>query len=323
MHKQCSNSTRYERLADALLGRCVRPFAAGSPPGFVGHHWYKWSHLGRHVDLLDRLVAQANASYIVELGSFLGDSAAAWARAIKRTRTDAVVVCMDTWLGDVNNWLWKRYWLGPQGPTGEPRIFEQFLANIVGDNLTDRVLPVRTSSTVGIRYLQRLLRQRLISRPSVIYLDAAHEYPETLHELELAWSLLRPGGILLGDDYDASWPGVVWSLNEFVASRRPADVAPVHYACGWAELLQPRRQNVSFPFLLTRGKLGNQWMVRKSSVKPSGQRGGQRAADIPAASHASNCFPPVEVSGWFPRRAQHVEPRQQQLHRKRERGTRQ
>ena len=91
-----------------------------------------------------------------------------------------------------------------------------------------RVLPVRTSSSTGLRYAARLLAKRRLfeGRPRLIYLDAAHEYPETLHEMRLAWQLLPPGGFLVGDDFDSSWPGVQWSLNEFIAERRPSEMNP-------------------------------------------------------------------------------------------------
>ena len=51
---------------------------------------------------------------------------------------------------------------------------------------------------MGLRYLLELVDRRQIPRPRVIYLDTAHEYPETVLELRLAFQLLAPGGILTG-----------------------------------------------------------------------------------------------------------------------------
>jgi hypothetical protein len=31
------------------------------------------------------------------------------------------------------------------------------------------------------------------------------------------WTLLNPGGYLIGDDYDKGWPGVVQAADEFAA----------------------------------------------------------------------------------------------------------
>merc|ERR1711862_814544 len=37
-----------------------------------------------------------------------------------------------------------------------------------------------------------------------VYLDSSHTYEETLIETELAWAVLAPGGVMLGDDWH--WP---------------------------------------------------------------------------------------------------------------------
>ena len=48
-----------------------------------------------------------------------------------------------------------------------------------------------------------------------IYLDASHEYESVVADLVAYWRVLRPGGVLIGDDFDSSWPGVVRAVNEF------------------------------------------------------------------------------------------------------------
>jgi hypothetical protein len=64
------------------------------------------------------------------------------------------------------------------------------------------VLPLNTSSIVGLKLLQRLYKQKRISSlPEVVYLDSAHEPGETLMELKSAWRLMEGKGILCGDDW--------------------------------------------------------------------------------------------------------------------------
>lgn len=53
----------------------------------------------------------------------------------------------------------------------------------------------------------------------MIYLDSAHEIDETYIELCLYWRQLRPGGILMGDDY--GWPAVRTDVDRFVADFGP------------------------------------------------------------------------------------------------------
>ena len=53
---------------------------------------------------------------------------------------------------------------------------------------------------------QHLAIRAAVPQPDFVYLDAAHEKGETLIEIRRAFDLLRPGGVLVGDDLD--WPAV-------------------------------------------------------------------------------------------------------------------
>lgn len=51
----------------------------------------------------------------------------------------------------------------------------------------------------------------------IIHIDAAHEYEDVQDDIKFWWPLVRPCGILLGDDYEPElWPGVVKATDEFV-----------------------------------------------------------------------------------------------------------
>eukprot|EP00966_Prymnesium_polylepis_P114108 2637145-Prymnesium_polylepis.1 len=202
----------YDGLADALLGQGVRPFDHFKPPPDISFNNFYRSTFATAHKVLARFLARhaGNGGWILELGSFVGNSATVLARAAVKSGVDAPVVCMDTWLGDVGMWVHHRL---RSGRMGEPRLFEQFMANIVGFNATDRVIPVRVSSQVGLKFVRKLVADGTISRPRVIFLDTAHEYPETVLEMREAFEVLAPGGILTGDDYDRFWPGVQQSVN--------------------------------------------------------------------------------------------------------------
>ena len=82
---------------------------------------------------------------------------------------------------------------------------------------SDIVLPIITTSTVGIKLLKCLFAEgRVTQRPTVIYLDSAHEAGETLLELKASWDLLEPGGVLFGDDW--SWEAVRNDVTNFASS---------------------------------------------------------------------------------------------------------
>jgi len=59
----------------------------------------------------------------------------------------------------------------------------------------------------------------------LIYIDAGHGEYEVYGDLLQYWMLLRPGGILFGDDYSLAWRGVVAAVNRFVSKQRlPVEV---------------------------------------------------------------------------------------------------
>lgn len=51
-----------------------------------------------------------------------------------------------------------------------------------------------------------------------VYLDTTHEYGRTIAELEQAWRVVRPGGIIAGHDFSRAFPGVMQAVAEFVTS---------------------------------------------------------------------------------------------------------
>lgn len=51
-----------------------------------------------------------------------------------------------------------------------------------------------------------------------IYLDSAHEYGETFLELMMYWEVLKPGGVLFGDDYHG-FPAVKHDVDLFVTMK--------------------------------------------------------------------------------------------------------
>jgi hypothetical protein len=96
---------------------------------------------------------------------------------------------------------------------GRPTVYYQFLANTLEQNLNDTILPVSMSSVIGARFLHTFQ-----FRPQLIYLDSAHEQGETLIELALYWNILRPGGVLFGDDWN--WISVRCDVKKFAYMRQ-------------------------------------------------------------------------------------------------------
>merc|ERR1719473_1107157 len=80
---------------------------------------------------------------------------------------------------------------------GFPTLGLLFMRRMVALGVSKTGLPLSLPSIVGAR-LMYLLGYEV----DVVYVDSAHERGETAVELTLYWQLLKPGGVMLGDDYD-------------------------------------------------------------------------------------------------------------------------
>lgn len=78
-----------------------------------------------------------------------------------------------------------------------------------------RVKIIQASSV----YVARHLPEWLACRVDFVYIDASHDYPDVLADLNVWWDVLQPGGILAGHDYCEDHPGVVRAVNEFLTNK--------------------------------------------------------------------------------------------------------
>ena len=143
----------------------------------------------------------------VEVGSFIGSSAIILGNMVKSV--NGVLMCVDTWCGDINMWLMNEFHKTMNKEDGNPKIYDYFILNIMNNNLTDTVIPLRVSSIVGARML-KVLNYEI----DFVYVDSAHEAGETFMELMLYHDILKNKGILFGDDYHG-FPAVKYDVDLF------------------------------------------------------------------------------------------------------------
>lgn len=120
--------------------------------------------------------------FMLEVGSFIGSSATNFGKFLRQSGA-GLLLCIDTWNGDINMIL-NRNFASPMArtPQGDSRLYARFLNRMVAEGLVDTVLPLRLSSITGAR-LVRTLEYNV----DAIYLDSAHEYGETFLELMMYW----------------------------------------------------------------------------------------------------------------------------------------
>jgi hypothetical protein len=180
-----------------------------------------YPHTNILTDLLKVLFRNIESTYIVECGSMLGGSAIKMAETLNNMNKSTEIICIDPFTGDVNMWDWEKNggtgkggWRFLRLENGIPTIYKRFLANCKYNGFEEKILPINTTTSVGIKLLQRLFAQRRItSLPNYIYLDSAHEKDETFFELSLCWNCLTNNSILFGDDW--GWKSVREDVIKF------------------------------------------------------------------------------------------------------------
>jgi len=113
----------------------------------------------------------------LEIGSFEGRSTC-WLLE----NTDATVTCVDTWDGSDEH-----------DETMKNGLFDRFIENI--EPYKDRVTVVRGESGVELR--------KFPCEPvfDFVYIDGSHYSKDVLEDAILTWRLVKPGGIVIFDDF--------------------------------------------------------------------------------------------------------------------------
>jgi len=157
-----------------------------------------------------------NAPLIIfEVGSWKGKSCITIADTVKKMGFKNVrILAVDTWLGSPEFWTTDindpMRGVSLNLVNGYPSVFYTFTKNVKYFGHDDIVSPFSISSLQAADVLKYYGL-----KADLIYVDASHEYDAVKADMAAFWPLLNNGGIMLGDDYTACWPGVVKAVNEF------------------------------------------------------------------------------------------------------------
>lgn len=189
----------------------------GFEPTEVSKDVQGWN--GTHASLT-KLASTTGEKIVVDVGVWKGQSTINMAGAMKRAGIDGVVISVDTFLGSPEHWAKERNLFTRRN--GMPNLYATFMSNVFKAELTGYIVPMPQTSTTAAMILKKLG-----IRPSVVHVDAAHEYAEALRDAEDYWDLLQNGGFMIGDDYHQTWPGVIQAAGEFSARvKRPLTIEP-------------------------------------------------------------------------------------------------
>lgn len=141
------------------------------------------------------LIEEVRPDTIVELGAFLGASALHMAAVARNLSLSPAILCID----DFRGWPAFRDRFRRDVPAqrhGDALLLPQFMANVAAAGEAERVLPLpfSTAST-----LTALCHWGVYA--DLIEVDAGHDFHSAWADINLAWAVLRPGGIMFGHDY--------------------------------------------------------------------------------------------------------------------------
>ena len=159
------------------------------------------------------IIGSIRPDTVLDVGVWKGASTIFLANLLRENGIDGAVIGIDTFLGspDQSDRNTNEYSLIPR-QFGRPLLFEQFMANVIHCKAKDIVVPLAQSTDNAAELLRRA-----DIRAGLIHIDAAHDYASVLRDSRQYWTLLTPGGYLIGDDYHPTWPGVVKAADEFSA----------------------------------------------------------------------------------------------------------
>jgi hypothetical protein len=161
------------------------------------------------------IIALTKPKVVIDVGVWKGASTLFLARLVRQHVEDGVVIAVDTFLGSPEHAIVDTPLFGfiPRRH-GVPLLYEQFLSNIVHAGAQNHVVPLPQTSTGAAAIMHRAG-----IRAGLVHIDASQAYEDVLRDARVYWDLLEPGGYLVGDDYDPSWPGVVRAASEFAAEK--------------------------------------------------------------------------------------------------------
>jgi predicted O-methyltransferase YrrM len=178
-----------------------------------------WGSTHRYLtDAIERL----RPSVVVEVGVWKGASVISLASKMKEMSLDGVVIAVDTWLGAWDHWTNDEWFAHLNFSHGFPALYHTFAANIVGEGLQDHVLPLPLDSVNAAHVLRHHQVQA-----DVVHIDGGHDYHAVTADLREWWPMIRPRGVLIGDDYP-HWPEVKKAFDDFFGNRGkvPFEVDP-------------------------------------------------------------------------------------------------
>jgi predicted O-methyltransferase YrrM len=197
------------------------PFDGAGPQGPADFQGWASDH-----SYLKEAIQERRPSVVIEVGVWKGGSVLTMAEEMRRQELDSVIVAVDTWLGAWDHWLQPKWFEHLRFSGGYPTLYYTFASNVVSKGLQEFIVPLPLDSVNAAVILKHYNIDI-----DVIHLDGGHDFACVMADLRVWWPLLKPGGLLIGDDYHETgnvWPDVRRAFQTFFGS---ADIENVGGKC--------------------------------------------------------------------------------------------
>jgi hypothetical protein len=171
-------------------------YLTGSGVGFEGFHPQQATVEVEGISLIERLVRQSREypGPIVEVGTLLGIT----------TTTIALAKAPEQKVITVDNYCWNPWAISPDA---HEALAHQVLYYLIKTGHVERVRMDKNE----------FFRTYRGPAPSMVFLDAVHDYPETKKDIE--WAKQMGTKIIAGHDYCKEFAGVMQVVDEFGGPR--------------------------------------------------------------------------------------------------------
>lgn len=151
---------------------------------------------GSNGPVFTNLITKHHPKTIIEIGTFLGASAIHMAELTQKLGLDTQILCVDDFRG------WPGFlarFKDINSLNGDVLLLYQFMQNVVYSNVTGSVIfvPFSTGSV-----LEKFCEWGIFG--DLIEIDAGHDFHSAWADVNRAYKILRPGGVIFGHDYFAS-----------------------------------------------------------------------------------------------------------------------
>ena len=186
-----------------------------STPTFIGTDHSDWQHLWNrinnweliqgwfyHPEFYAHVVNSLPASAkIVEVGAWRGRSTCCLASLVQQSGKNIQIYAVDTWLGSQEQ---VHQDIIQSLPTS---LYEDFLSNLDMCGVRNLVQPMKISSVEASDKFD-------FKSLDFVMIDGAHDYDSVAADIDAWLPKIRSGGLIAGDDYSDSWPGVKRAVDE-------------------------------------------------------------------------------------------------------------